>query len=93
MNLKDLRADKFVAWGFFLITIYLSFFLTLTHYAGEGFLLSLLVVHLGIFLAFRRVLDKLNYSILAFSHVTICYWIGKNALEILSTIDGWKQGF
>lgn len=93
MDPRNLRLEKFASWGFFVITVYLSVYLTLNHYAGEGFILSLVTTHLGIFIAFRRVLDRLSYSVLAFSHIVLCYWLGKNALEILSTIDGWKQGF
>ncbi|TGK01455.1 hypothetical protein EHQ53_07810 [Leptospira langatensis] len=85
--------EKFACWSFVSLTIYISFYLTFTHYAGEAFLLSLLVTHLGIFTAFRRVLDRTYYIILTFSHIAICYVVGKNSLEILSAIDGWKQGF
>ncbi|TGM15737.1 hypothetical protein EHQ81_04900 [Leptospira selangorensis] len=93
MDPRHLKLEKFAAYGFFIITVYLSVYLTLNHYAGEGFILSLAITHLGIFIAFRRVLDRLSYFGLAFSHIVLCYWLGKNALEILSTIDGWKQGF
>ncbi|PJZ50748.1 hypothetical protein [Leptospira saintgironsiae] len=93
MDPKHLKLEKFAAWGFIIITIYLSVYLTLNHYAGEGLILSLIITHLGIFITFRRVLHRLSYSALAFSHIVLCYWLGKNALEILSTIDGWKQGF
>ncbi len=92
MEFHSFRLEKILAWCFVLLTLYLSFYLTLTHYAGEELLLSLLVTHLGIFTAFRRVIYRYQYGVFAFSHVLVCYWIGRNALEILSAIDGWKQG-
>ncbi|TGK07355.1 hypothetical protein EHO59_04410 [Leptospira semungkisensis] len=87
------RWEKFVFWSFLSLTIYISFYLTFTHYASEAFLLALLVTHLGIFTAFRRILDRTYYFALAFFHIAGCYILGRNSLEILSAIDGWKQGF
>ncbi|EPG65222.1 hypothetical protein ACE5IS_09900 [Leptospira wolffii] len=93
MEFQNSRLERILSWSFILLTFYVSFYLTLTHYAEEGLLLSILITHLGIYTAFRRVLHRYSYAVLAFSHVLICYWIGKNALEVLSAIDKWKQGF
>lgn len=93
MEFSNSRLERILGWSFVVLTIYVGFYLTLTHYASEAYLLALLVTHLGIYTSFRKIFQARIYAILILVHLSISYWIGRNALEILSAIDGWKQGF
>ncbi|PJZ71250.1 hypothetical protein CH373_01705 [Leptospira perolatii] len=88
-----MSAETVFSWILFCMTVYVSLYLALIHSKQEPLFLALGITHLGNYISFRKYINWKRFMAASISHLAFIWWFGANALEVLSTLDEWKQGF